>query len=98
MVGNRRESRGGSQRVGPEGCPPMDRGSDSHGSHPAPAHRGRAGTLGAGNWSQAAFGSSDHPLPLQGTVGLKLYSVCCLVLSSGHPGYKGRVRGGQSAC
>lgn len=98
MVGNRRESRGGSQRVGPEGCPPTDRGSDSHGPHPARAHPGRAGTLGAGSWSQPASGGSSHSPPPQGTLGLQPYLVCCLVLSPGHPGYKERVRGGQSAC
>lgn len=96
MVGNRRESRGGSQKVGPAGCPPTGRGSDSHGPHPARALRGRAGSLGAGSWSQAASGSSSHPPP-QGTSGLQPCSPCCLVLSPGHPGCKGHVRGGQSA-
>lgn len=97
MVGNRRGSRGGSQRVGPEGFPPTDRGSDSHGPHPAPALRGRAGTQGADSWSQAAFGSRSHPPPPQGTEGLQPYSLCCQLLSPGPPGYKGLVRGSQSA-
>lgn len=76
MVGNRRESMGGSQRADPEGCPPTDRGSDFHGPHPALALHGKAGTQGAGNWNQVAFGSSSHPFPLQGTEGLQPYSVC----------------------
>lgn len=98
MVASRRESKGGSQRVGPEGFPPMDRGSDSHGPHPALAHHERAGSLVAGSSSQAASGSSSHPLPPQGTERLRLCSVCSLVLSLDHPGYRGLVRGGQSAC
>ena len=85
MVGNRRESRGGSQRVGPEGCPPMDRGSDSPGPQPARAHRGRAGTLDAGSWSRAASGSSCCPLPPEGAEGLQPCLFCCLVLSPDHP-------------
>lgn len=98
MVGNRRGSRVGSQREGPEGCPPTDRGSDSHGPHPALTHLGRAETLGAGSWSQAASVSRSHSLPPQGSSGLQPYLVCCLVLSPGHPGYKRLLRGGQSAC
>ncbi len=73
MVGNRRESREGSQKAGPEGCPPMGRGSDSHDPHPALALRGRAETLGAGSWSQAASGSSRHPQLPQQTEGLQPY-------------------------
>lgn len=98
MVGNRRGSKGGSQRVGPEGSPPTDRGSDSHGPRPTPALRGRAETRGAGCWSQTtASGRRGHRRPRREAEGPQPYSLCCRLLSPGPPGYKGLARGDQSA-
>lgn len=67
MVGKKRESRGRSQRVDPEGCPPMERGIDFHGSRPALVRRERPETPGEGSWRQAASGGSSHSLPPRGT-------------------------------
>lgn len=98
MVENWRASGESSQRVGPEGCPPMDRQSDFHGPRPTLARHGRAETRCAGSWSQAASGSNSHFLPLQRTQGLSPCFVYCSVLFPGHPGYQGLVGGAQSAC